>query len=140
MIYLKPFFVSLLLFSCGMIYAQCTSLTTPIESRILESSTIVEGKVIKQQAFWGESQRIIYTSNLIEIYKVFKGTIEENTIEVITTGGRIDNEALVASPSLTLGLGQTGIFMLKHYTGSKIDNSKSLILRPVARSSFINSL
>jgi hypothetical protein len=111
---------------------QCVSHFVPIEDRVAESAIIVEGKVIKQETFYGEKNGLIYTNNLIEIYRVFKGDIQQQTIELVTMGGVLGDEALVVHPSLQLNSGQFGIFLMKVYAGNKIDSKKEVIYRPVA--------
>ena len=112
--------------------AQCATIFKPLEERLEESAVVVEGKVIEKEAFWGK--HLIYTKNLIEIYKVFKGETTQEYLEVVTTGGEIGDIVIMAYPSLDLKIGQTGIFMLKAYQGKAIDNSKNILLRPVADS------
>lgn len=113
---------------------QCVSHFVPLEDRVQESAIIVEGKVIKQEPFYGEKNGLIYTNNLIEVFSVFKGEVHPQTVELVTMGGVLGDEALVVHPSLQLNLGQYGIFMMKIYTGNKIDSKKEIIYRPVADS------
>src|SRR5688572_14684048 len=54
------------------------------EQRIAESGLIVEGDVIAQKSFWDSRHQNIYTANLINVYKVFKGGFSGGQIEVIT--------------------------------------------------------
>lgn len=126
--------IMLLLVVCSLswykVSAQCATIFNPLEERLEESFIVVEAKVIGKEAFWG--QHLIYTNNLIEIYKVFKGEINQEYLEIVTTGGEIGDMVIKAYPSLELEIGQTGIFMLKAYQGKAIDNSKALLFRPVA--------
>ncbi len=84
----------------------------PLEQQIAKSSLIVEGKVISQKSFWGDNHRNIYTRNVIEVYKVFKGEKTEY-LEVITLGGIVGLTAQNSSHSLQLFNGKQGLFMLK---------------------------
>lgn len=113
-------------------FGQCATIFKPLSERVSESAIIVEASVLKQEAFYGDAYGLIYTNNLLEIYKVFKGQVTSQFIEVVTMGGVLSDQALVVHPSLELNSGQVGIFMLKVYEGNKIDASKSQILRPVA--------
>lgn len=122
--------IALCCFSWYELAAQCATLFKPLEERIEESYTVVEGKVLKQEAFQGK--HLIYTSNLIEVFKVFKGDPNIQQLELVTTGGQLGEYELKVFPSLNLQIGQTGIFLLKIYTGSEIDDEKDQILRPVA--------
>ena len=83
----------------------------PLQQQIDKSSLVVEGKVIAKKSFWDDNQHNIYTTNTIEVYKVFKGE-QSKTIEVITLGGTVGDKALIVSPSLKLRRGDVGVFAL----------------------------
>ena len=87
-----------------------------LEERISKSEIIVEGEVVSQKSFWNESQTNIYTSNLIKVYKVFKGTVQEQQIEIITLGGSVGLKKHVSSTALELYNGQQGMFFLMKET------------------------
>jgi hypothetical protein len=84
----------------------------PMQEKISGSSAIIEGKVIARQSFWNANSSFIYTSNIIEVYKVFKGSVTTNQIEVITEGGVVGNQMIKAEPSLELQIDETGVFFL----------------------------
>ena len=81
-----------------------------VDDKVRNSSLIVEGKVIGKKSFWNRAHTMIYTSNEVEVFKVFKGSLQKKTINVITVGGAVDNYAIQASHLLTLKTGQVGIF------------------------------
>jgi hypothetical protein len=81
-----------------------------IDKKISKSSLIVEGKVIDQKSFWNPQHTMIYTSNTIEVNKVFKGNNVSQTIEVLTVGGSVGLESVEASDLLTLEKGNVGMF------------------------------
>ena len=81
-----------------------------LEERTAKSGLIVEGEVISQYSFWDSKHQLIYTSNLIEVYKVFKGSLSATRVEVITEGGTVGNKKHVHTPSLQLSEGQMGVF------------------------------
>ncbi|WP_242926157.1 IPT/TIG domain-containing protein [Pontibacter vulgaris] len=84
----------------------------PLSERVREADYIVEGEVIAKQSFWDAGHNNIYTSNTIKIYKVFKGTVQEHQLELITEGGNIGLKKHVFSSALELYRGQQGIFFL----------------------------
>ncbi|TXK37164.1 T9SS type A sorting domain-containing protein [Pontibacter qinzhouensis] len=84
----------------------------PLNDRIKGASAIVEGEVVAQQSFWDDAQHNIYTSNTIKVYKVFKGQVQEEQIELITEGGQVGFKIHVFSAALKLKKGQQGIFFL----------------------------
>lgn len=83
-----------------------------LEKQIINSSLIVEGKVISKKSFWGANHGLIYTSHTVEVYKMFKGESINKTIEIISEGGVVGLTALNVSTSLKLNVGDTGLFML----------------------------
>ena len=123
-------FLILCCFSWYNVFTQCATIFKPLEQRLDESYMVVEGKVLKKESFQGE--RLIYTDNLIEVYKIFKGDAHVEQITAVTTGGQVGDYLLKVFPSLELHVGQTGIFLLKLYGGNQIDRTRAEILRPVA--------
>lgn len=99
-----------------------------IEQKITESTVVIEGKVVRQKSFWNPAHSMIYTTSTVEVYKEFKGT-SKTEIEVLTVGGQVGNDIILASDLLTLSPGQTGIFFLHPNTMHlKSPVSKSLLL------------
>ncbi len=92
--------------------SQCSMVPVSLNSRVSNSSLIVEGTVINKRSFWNAEHNYIYTSNLLEVYKVFKGSAVSYQLEVITEGGQIDLFKQTVEPSLQLNVGQTGMFVL----------------------------
>ena len=45
----------------------------PIQLRTERSELVIEGKVVGCRSFWNENHTQILTSNLVEVYKIFKG-------------------------------------------------------------------
>jgi len=86
--------------------------TTSLPERVQQSRLIVEGKVIRQESFWDQAHRIIFTSHTIDIYKVFKGSLRSGTIEVTTLGGIVGDKGMIVSDAETLNMEQNGIFLL----------------------------
>lgn len=85
----------------------------PIHKQIDLASQIVEGKVISKESFWDDNHHNIYTAHTVEVYKVFKGQVQ-NTIEIITKGGVVELTAEIVSHSLNLKKGDFGTFMLRN--------------------------
>lgn len=81
-----------------------------LTQRIDKASVIFEGKVISKTAAWNPAHTQIYTSNLISVYKVFKGSLTTVQVEIITPGGAVGNDMELVSHSLQLQPGDAGIF------------------------------
>ncbi|MEO8435696.1 MAG: matrixin family metalloprotease [Pyrinomonadaceae bacterium] len=80
------------------------------DQRIAASGLIVEGDVIAQKSFWDSRHQNIYTANLVNVYKVFKGRVSGGQIEVITEGGTVGDQKQVTTPALELSTGEMGVF------------------------------
>ncbi|GAB3202919.1 hypothetical protein ABID22_001139 [Pontibacter aydingkolensis] len=83
-----------------------------LDERTRNAEVIVEGEVISQKSFWNADRTNIYTSNIIRVYKVFKGGVKEQQLELITLGGSVGLKKHVSSTALELYKGQQGIFFL----------------------------
>lgn len=83
-----------------------------LEERTQNSDIIIEGEVISQKSFWDSRHENIYTSNIIRVYKVFKGEVKAEEIELITKGGTVGMKMHVHSTALDLSKGEQGIFFL----------------------------
>jgi len=83
-----------------------------LNSKINKASLIVEGRVTDQYSFWNDAHTIIYTSNKIHVYKLFKGQLISGEIEVITQGGSVGNKCLKVSDVLQLRKGEKGMLFL----------------------------
>lgn len=90
--------------------AQCLMYEVPLNTRTQNSSFIFEGKVISKKSFWNSEHTLIYTSNLVEVYKIFKGNLSAEKVEVVTEGGVVEDQINVAHPALQLKLGNVGVF------------------------------
>lgn len=85
------------------------------EDKINRSSLIVEGKVISQKASWNSARTMIFTTSQVEVYKVFKGSLQKNIVEVVTFGGAVDGYFIQASHLLELHKNEVGIFFLNRH-------------------------
>ncbi len=108
------------LFFSQFIFSQ-SFFEVPLKQQIENATLVVEGKVTHKQCFWNEAHTMIYTVNTIEIYKTFKGSSTRNA-NVVTTGGRIGLDAIEASHSLSLKIGDVGLFTLCD-SKTKLDGS-----------------
>ncbi|MDB5198618.1 MAG: type sorting protein [Chitinophagaceae bacterium] len=81
-----------------------------LDEKVDNSTLIVEGKVKGKSSFWNTAHTMIYTSNIIEVYKIFKGSLIADTIEVMTQGGSVGDYTVEVSDLLQLYKGDIGIF------------------------------
>ena len=107
-----PSFFLCFLFITGFHFNILSQALYPVslDEKIEQSTLIVEGKVVEKTAFWNPAHTMIFTSNKIRIYKVFKGELRPQYIEVMTQGGSVGLESVEASDLLTLEKDETGVF------------------------------
>lgn len=115
-----------LLMSSELLFAQASLREISLQQQIEQSSLIVEGKVVSQNSFWDIESRNIYTSNTIEVFKVFKGEKVEY-IEVITLGGVVGLTAQISSHSLQLSNYKQGVFMLNPTNKNSLKNEGGIV-------------
>jgi len=80
------------------------------EEKAVNSSLIIEGKVVAQKPFWNPQHTLIFTSNTIQVTKLFKGFLASNEVEIVTTGGSLDGQSVTTEELLQLQKGDVGIF------------------------------
>ncbi len=99
----------------------------PLAHRIEASSLIVEGKVISSKCYWDNNRYNIYTSYLIEVNQVLKGSAHPETVEVVALGGQVVDHAVIVSHGIGLAQGEYGIFFLNpfHFEPQFPESSKT---------------
>jgi hypothetical protein len=112
---MQPSFIRHTLFMAVFLFAYINDsfgqlIPVPLTQRIDKASVIFEGKVTTKTSSWNPAHTQIYTSNLISVYKVFKGSITVAQVEIITPGGTVGNDMEQVSHSLQLQPGDVGIF------------------------------
>ena len=120
-----PLFVISLLLGTPITFSQSLLIEVPFEDRIDNADAIVEGKILQTRAFWNKGRSMIYTSNVVRVYKIFKGSIQSDRIEIVTEGGRVGNDMLKVTPGVRLTEGETGIFFLVR--GNKVSYPSNMI-------------
>src|SRR5690348_10673423 len=81
-----------------------------LDEKVNNSTLIFEGKVINKKSFWNDAHSMIFTDNTVEVYKLFKGNITENTVEIVTQGGSVGGNSISVSHVLQLETGRIGMF------------------------------
>lgn len=109
----KSILYFIFLFFISVINAQVSLQEISLKQQIENSSLVVEGKVISQKSFWDTNHKMIYTKHSIQVYKVFKGKPEKN-VEVLTIGGFVGMDGIIASHTLELQEGSLGVFTLQN--------------------------
>lgn len=99
--------------------AQCLLVEVPLQKRVNSSDLIIEGRVVDKKSFWNTDHTMIYTSNRIEILKIFKGNTSLSYIDILTEGGTVDLNRITVNPSITLSVGEIGIFTCESVKRSK---------------------
>ena len=107
-------YLVLLIFSLAntcAVYSQGALIEIPLDQQIEKSELIIEGKVVAKESFWNLEKTNIYTKNIVEVYKIFKGNCGER-IEIITKGGLVGNQLEHVTPSLQIQENSIGLFLL----------------------------
>lgn len=108
---MKIFFPIFLLISlCG--YSNENLYEVSLTEKTASSLLIVEGKVTGRESFWNSGHTMIYTRNTVQVYTVFKGAIQGQTITIVTEGGRVGNQVVSTSSLLELDPQSDGMFFL----------------------------
>jgi len=104
----KVLLAAIIVFSCTNLFAQLYRVDN--EEKAVHSTLIIEGKVVERTSFWNTAHTMIFTSNKVKVYKIFKGETSNDYIEIVTQGGSVGTESVYASDLLELVNGQEGIF------------------------------
>ena len=115
---------TLIMFLISTSFAQELMYEVPLSLQVESSSQIIEGKVISKKSFWDNNHENIYTVNVIQVFKVFKGQ-QLSTLEIVTRGGTVGLEAEVVTPSLQLEVNDIGIFTLENNSVDLVNNNSS---------------
>ncbi len=113
-----PFF--LYFFSPFVTFGQTLIQEISLKDRIQRSSLITEGRVMDQESFWKNDSSGIYTRHVIEVYKDWKDLGTTQQIVLVTPGGRVGQHMEVVTPSLSLSVGDVGIFFLEQLQNSSL--------------------
>jgi len=82
----------------------------PLDERVGKADVIFEGKVLDKTSMWDDTHKQIYTTNVVAVYKVFKGQLTATQVEIITYGGVVGKDMETVSHSLQLEVGDVGVF------------------------------
>ena len=96
--------------------SQCMMTPIALGDQASASDLVIEGVVTKKDAFITDSGDFIYTTYVIAVTKVFKGTYRKATLTIIESGGVVGNRAIQVTPSIELQIGQVSTFFLKQFT------------------------
>lgn len=99
-----------LLLSPKQVFSQLYEVS--LDSRIDQSTLIVEGKVVESKCYRSDDGTI-YTANKIEVVGILKGEYRNSDLTITTWGGELDSELQTWTHLLTLNKGEHGIFFLE---------------------------
>lgn len=83
-----------------------------LEDKVALSEIIIEGEVISEDSYFNYSETMIFTEYRIRIYKIFKGNVINEIINLVTIGGQVGNRRITTCPDESLEIGQYGVFFL----------------------------
>jgi hypothetical protein len=85
-----------------------------LAERIENSAYVVIGSITEKHGFWDKAHERLNTLNVIEVDTYLKGSSTNATIAVITEGGQVGLQAVVACPSDALNENKQYVFFLKN--------------------------
>lgn len=80
-----------------------------VDDLVRESDVLVEAEIIDLNSYFGQDG-LIYTEYTLNVYNLFKGEIDQETISFHSVGGVVGDEGLMVCPALHCAVGQTGVF------------------------------
>lgn len=102
---LSPALLGFLLFSLLTHHhalGQCLTYAVPLSSRIMSSDRSVIGTVSASSSFYSNETRSIWTLHQVQVHAYLKQAGAAPVVGVLTPGGRLENQAEMVYPSLTL--------------------------------------
>jgi hypothetical protein len=100
----------------AILAAQLAALAQPrafsIPERTEGASLVVEGKIVHQTSYWNKDRTKMFTSNFVQVSKVFKGEKTPQTVEIVTRGGFVGDEFQLLPHETEINAGEEGIFFL----------------------------
>ncbi len=101
-------------------YAQCMMAPLSLNKRVVNASTIIQGKVIHISSYISVNNKI-FTSNLVQVNAYLKGPSTHKYIIVISEGGIVGDRAEIVHPALELDMSHEIVLLLMG-DNTKIDN------------------
>ena len=83
-----------------------------LTKRIDASDLVVKGEVVEKKVRWSDDNSQIISENKIRISKIFRGSVVDSFITVISLGGSIDDELQYLPHGINLKLYDSGYFVL----------------------------
>lgn len=111
----------------GQMFAQCNMYELSLSQKVEKASAIFEGRVKSKHCFWNAQHSLIFTSNIVEVYKIFKGNVGNSEVAIITEGGMVGDEMHTIEPNVNLNIGDVGIFMALPTTITDTSNVPSFM-------------
>ncbi len=93
---MKKFCFTLLTLLTLSSYAQEHHTTLPsLAEKVAKADAVIEGMVIETKGYDSKDKSTIYTSALVRVSKIFKGTVSDIIIELVFEGGYTDEHRLI---------------------------------------------
>lgn len=121
-------FFILVVTSLGL-QAQCYA-PQALEDRMNESDLVVTGRVFASEAFYNNFGEICTMHDLEYYVSPLPGqeAVLPDTLRFFTMGGTINEEKMVAYPSLRDIEDASGVFMLRLYTGNRVSGNGAIYM------------
>lgn len=86
----------------------------PLSDQVSAAKVIAEGKVVSKKSYWDKGKKNIYTVHTVDVSKSYKGSIAQQ-LHIVTRGGTVGLQAMVAHPNLSLEKDASGVFVAEAF-------------------------
>jgi len=112
--------------------------STVFNKCINDADLVIEGRVLSATGYRISTGQI-YTSVIVKITKLFKGSITDSVVELVYYGGVSDSFAVFSSGGFSLSKGMEGIFAMQdNKTVSKLTKGPASYFEPILYVKYID--
>lgn len=86
----------------------------PLSDQVSAAKVIAEGKVVSKKSYWDKGKKNIYTIHTVDVSKSYKGSVAQQ-LHIVTRGGTVGLQAMVAHPNLSLEKDASGVFVAEAF-------------------------
>jgi len=84
-----------------------------LKEKVDSSLFVFSGEVVSKNSYWNLQNTLIYTDNIVEVTKFYKGEPINSTFTIRTVGGTVGSSTITTSSLLSLNTGDKGVFFCR---------------------------
>jgi len=104
--------------------AQAEAGKSPLEELINGADSVVVGTVVEQNSYWNDEHTGIYTSVVLSVEEMLKGTASQDRITVTLSGGEVDGMWERVSEMASFDQGERAVVFLKKLSKEQLPKVK----------------